>query len=311
MFRTQPVGVVSGVLLALAGLLLSGPAPRAAESPPNLATQEERQKQIQAETDRLVRRVETMIRVLQYNRLDKLAEKQMLDQVAGTLSGLSREQMTRLVAALEKAGKEKGEGRTQGLKEAQDRHEQIVLGLKGLLAQFDAVKGLDQAADRLNKLARDELDQYLQNAQLTWEDKYEPNPRKNEDSRRRAERLAGEQSFVHRDLSNLLDQVARLRKLLPPEQQESSRKIEAAARSANLLDNLVTTSRHLRAAGSTAERQQSWRKSGRFAVAGGRRHSGVAPSCCATLTPSWSRCARRGRRSNAPSTSRRACGKAR
>jgi hypothetical protein len=250
MFRTRTIGMVSWLLLALVGL-----SPAAA---PDLATREERQKQIQAETDRLVRRVETMIRVLEYNRLDKSAEKQLLDQVAGTLEGLSREQMTRLIAALEKAGAAKGEARVQGLKEAQTRHEQIVLGLKGLLAKFDAVKGLDQAAERLDKLARDQLDQHLQNVQLAWEDESDWRLQKNVDSRLRAEQLAGEQGFLHRDLSNLLDQTASLRKLLPPQQQERLRKMETAARSANLLENLVTASRHLRASGSQSDRRQRW-----------------------------------------------------
>ncbi|HWG43902.1 MAG TPA: DUF4175 family protein [Gemmataceae bacterium] len=258
MFRTT-IGMVSGVLLALLGLSLFGPALRAAEAVPDLTTQEERQKQIQAETDRLVRRMETMIRVLQYNRLDKLAEKQLIDQVASTLNGLSREQMTHLIAALEKAGKAKGEARSQGLKEAQDRHEQIVLGLKGLLARFDAVKSLDQAAERLDKMARDELDQHLQNVQLAWEDKNRPSPQRDRESRQRADHLAGEQSFIHRDLSILLDQMAGLRKLLPPEQQESLRKMEGAAKSAQLLDNLVTASRHLRTVGAPAERHARWR----------------------------------------------------
>src|SRR5215472_8909329 len=215
MFRTQTIGMVNWVLLALAGLSLSGPAPRAAEAAADLATQEERQKQIKGETDRLVRRVETMIRLLEYNRLDKTAEKQLLDQVAGTLSGLSREQMMRLIDALEKAGKSEGEARTEELKEAQARHEQIVLGLKGLLARFDAIKGIEQAAERLDKMARDELDQYLQNTQMIWEDENGIKPNKNENVQLHARKLAGEQTFLHRDLNDLLEQLAALRKLLP------------------------------------------------------------------------------------------------
>ncbi len=309
MFRTT-IGMVSGIFLALMGLSLLGSAPRAAETAPDLPTQEERQKQIQAETDRLVRRMETMIRVLQYNRLDKSAEKQLLDQVAGTLNGLSREQMTRLIDALEKAGKVKGEARTQELKEAQDRHEQIVLGLKGLLARFDAVKSLDQAAERLDKMARDELDQHLQNAQLTWEDNDRPNPKKSEESRRRAERLAGEQSFIHRDLTTLLDQTGGLRKLLPPEQQERLRKMEAAAKSAQLLDNLMTACRHLRAAGSAADRHGAGAR--RLGCSGSRpATSRIWPAFCAAQTRSWRRCARLGRKSNAPLRIRTWCDKAR
>ena len=61
-----------------------------------LAEQKDKQRQIQADTDRLVRRIETMIRVYEYNRLDTSSDKQLLDQVNGILSGLSKEQMTAL-----------------------------------------------------------------------------------------------------------------------------------------------------------------------------------------------------------------------
>ena len=42
----------------------------------------ERQREIQTETDRLVRRVSTMLRVMEYHQLDKSAEKQMLESPA-------------------------------------------------------------------------------------------------------------------------------------------------------------------------------------------------------------------------------------
>jgi hypothetical protein len=255
MFRGQTIATMSWLLLALLGSSSSGGALRAAD----LATQEERQKQIKFETDRLVRRVETMIRLLEYNRLDKSAEKQLLDQVAGTLNGLSREQMLRLIAALEKAGKANGDARDVELKEVQARHEQIVLGLKSLLARFDAIKSLDQAAERLDKMARDELDHYLQNVQMAWEDNNASKLPKSEDIRLRAEKLAGEETFLHRDLSNLLGQLDALKKLLPPEHQERYRKMEIALKSSNLLDNLKSASRRMRGFGAPVDRQRNWR----------------------------------------------------
>lgn len=255
MFRTKKIGMAAFILSALLSLSLSASAPRAAD----LATQEEKQKQIKAETDRLVRRVETMIRLLEYNRLDKSAEKQLLDQVAGTLDGLSREQMLQLIAALEKAGKANDATRDRELKEVQARHEQIVLGLKGLLARFDAVKSLEEAAERLDKMARDELDHYLQNVQMAWEDDHAAQLSKKDDLRLRAEKIAGEETFLHRDLSNLLAQLEARKNLLPPEHQERYRHMEIALRSSNLLDNLMTASRQLRGYGAPVERQRQWR----------------------------------------------------
>src|SRR5437764_1389083 len=129
-------------LVALAGWRL--PAQAA-----DLADQKDRQKQIKAEPDRLVRRIETMVRVLEYNRLTRSAEKKLHDDAPGTLAGLSKEQMTALIAALEKANKTKGDKKTAELKKVQARHEQIVLGLKAVVARFDAVKNLEPAGGLL------------------------------------------------------------------------------------------------------------------------------------------------------------------
>src|SRR5205823_4845438 len=77
----------------------------------DLTTQREKQKQIQAQTDRMVRRVGTMLRVLDYYELDKSAQKELLAEVATTLDGLSREQMADIVARLDAAVKAPDEGK--------------------------------------------------------------------------------------------------------------------------------------------------------------------------------------------------------
>ena len=46
----------------------------------DLRDQQDKQKQIQADTERLVRRIETMIRVYEYNRLDS-SDKELLEQI--------------------------------------------------------------------------------------------------------------------------------------------------------------------------------------------------------------------------------------
>src|SRR5205809_1028020 len=62
-----------------------------------------RQEAVKAETDQVVRRVGTMLGVLEYYRFDKAEEKKVLEEVAGTLNGLSREQMTEVIARLDSA----------------------------------------------------------------------------------------------------------------------------------------------------------------------------------------------------------------
>ena len=96
-------------------------------------------------------------------------QKALLDEVSKTLAGVSREQMAALIAALEKAGKATGDARSAALTKAAGHHEKIVLELKGLLAKFDAVRDLDGTAERLEKLARDEVEQSLSTSQLVYE----------------------------------------------------------------------------------------------------------------------------------------------
>src|SRR6267142_5786428 len=82
---------------------------RADEPDPNnqqeLLLQQERQKQIQAETDYVVRRMGTMLRVLDFYQLDKASEKKMLEEMVGVLGGLSKAQMTDVIQRLEAAAK--------------------------------------------------------------------------------------------------------------------------------------------------------------------------------------------------------------
>src|SRR5262245_54718991 len=123
---------LSGAMLALLGVVLFlAPSGERVTAAAELAEQKDRQKQVQAETDRLVRRIETMIRVMEYNRLDQTAQKQLFDEVGKTLAGLSKEQMTAVLTALEKASKTTGNERDGELKKAQEQHVQIVLTLKG------------------------------------------------------------------------------------------------------------------------------------------------------------------------------------
>lgn len=126
------------VLVALTGLVLLVPASRAAE--PDLSEQEERQKEVRAETDRLVRRLDTILRIFDHNHLQSSEEKHLLARARKVLAGLSQDQMARALAALEAARKAEGEARVERIKEIEAQHEEIVLALKKLLAEYDAIK---------------------------------------------------------------------------------------------------------------------------------------------------------------------------
>src|SRR2546421_13111358 len=102
MVRTRRMALWGcGLVLALG--LFSATA--RADTAEDIALQQERQKQIQADTDHMVRRVATMLRVLEYYQLDQNAERKLLHEVAVTLSGLSRKQMNDVLARLDAAAK--------------------------------------------------------------------------------------------------------------------------------------------------------------------------------------------------------------
>src|SRR5271155_5704120 len=124
MTRTRPnvTTWVRGLMLLTAGgfCFVSLAFADAVKDP---GVQQDKQKQIQADTDRMVRRMETMVRVLVYNQLDKATETKMLEEVAGTLSGLSKQQMTDVINRLGSVQKAGDEVKTQAeLDAAYGRH---------------------------------------------------------------------------------------------------------------------------------------------------------------------------------------------
>src|SRR5438067_1465627 len=122
-------------LLACASVvaLLVLTLPQACGEEADLSVQKERQKQIQVETDQFVMKVGTMLRVLEYYQVDKAAEQKMLKEVAVALSGLSKDQMTQVIARLDAAAAAPDKTISeQEIKEAYARHREIITALKGL-----------------------------------------------------------------------------------------------------------------------------------------------------------------------------------
>src|SRR6266849_1355560 len=97
MARTKLLACASVAVLVLSLRLARG------ENEADLSVPKERQQQIQAETDQFVKKIGTMLRVLEYYQVDKAAEQKMLKEVAVALAGLSRDQMTQVIARLDAA----------------------------------------------------------------------------------------------------------------------------------------------------------------------------------------------------------------
>src|SRR5205823_6890565 len=93
------------------------------------------------------------------------AAKKPLNGVASTLSGLSRTQIAEVITRLEAAAAAKTEDQAgREMDAARERHKEILRSLKGLLSRYDAMKSLDQAAERLEKAATQQFDLSRQSA---------------------------------------------------------------------------------------------------------------------------------------------------
>src|SRR4051812_10792090 len=101
----RPWLAFTGVLATLSLGIVLVPAPGAEEATQELIQKQEQQRQIQLETERTVRQMQAMIRVMQFYKLDKAGEQKLLDEAATALSGLSQNQMKDVIAQLEAAAK--------------------------------------------------------------------------------------------------------------------------------------------------------------------------------------------------------------
>src|SRR5262249_29510439 len=155
---------------------------------------------------------------------DKNEEKQMMDEVVGTLSRLSREQMTEVLKRLDAAGKVADPNKSQKeLDAAYARHREIVVSLKTLLGKYDAVKNLEQAAERLEKTAKMQLELHLHNRLMDQEldsptrqvYQLQVRGRGPEPLGPRIQHLADEQSDLGRDVANLFKQLDAVKDRLP------------------------------------------------------------------------------------------------
>src|SRR5882724_2213372 len=133
--RRIVVAALSGLAL-VAGLSLGRAEEVTKQAEQELLLQQEKQKQIQAETDYLVRRMATMLRVLEFYQVDKAQEKKLMEEMVGTLHGLSKSQMNEVIRRLDAAAKEKEQGKSEKeLSQAYARHREILDALKEMTAR--------------------------------------------------------------------------------------------------------------------------------------------------------------------------------
>src|SRR5882762_4615245 len=136
-----------------------------------------KQKQAQIATEELVQRIGTMLKVMEYYQPDQANQRKTLERVATTLSGLSRSQMEEVLKALDKAAGEPDAAKSaKELEDAHARHVEIMTTLKSLLAEYEYLQTLDQVAEKIDKLAKAQLELALQGTKLIKDNEDRNNP---------------------------------------------------------------------------------------------------------------------------------------
>jgi hypothetical protein len=257
-FNSRSLGLLAASLVVL--LIVK---PLAAE---DFTSKQDQQKQVREDTDRLVRRLGTMVRVLEYYQLDAAGQKTMLAEVAATLNGLSRDQMAEIMARFGAAAIAADDTKTEKeLEAAYKRHREVILTLRALLDRHDAIRSLDQAAARLGKMAEDQLERYLQTVRFIDEAQErltigQPASAAKSRSPTLALRLqADEQADLHTDLGKLLRQVGALKPHLALEERERVQRLEQQVKKREVLEDLTSASDKLRATGYPENRLKEWK----------------------------------------------------
>src|SRR5262249_51671812 len=198
-------------------------------------------------------------------------EQKILADIVRTLEGLSQEQMSEVLSRLDAAVRAPDPAAAdKELAEAYARHREVINTLRGLLTRYDALRDLAQLADKLDKLAKQQLDLHLETARFI----------KNQEDRtsakldvyRRMGALqqdrspltegagpADEQSDVQKELSRLLDQGKLLKSKVPAAEQERLGRMQKLAADQSLHEGLTKAALGLRLAMRGAKTEQ-WRE---------------------------------------------------
>src|SRR5262249_51522862 len=129
---------------------------------------------------------------------------------------------------------------------AYERHREVIQTLKALLAKFDSVKTLDQAAERLEASAKEQLELHLKSAGMAAKVQDFASDRVTTRERvdiirslqNDGQGLADQQRDLRTDVANTLKQLDALKDQLPADQQERLKGVKEAVEKQKLLDNM-------------------------------------------------------------------------
>lgn len=235
-------------------LLGTGMVGLRAEERDNLPAQKEQQASVQADTEQTARRLQTMLRVIAYHRFDPTEEARVLKEAATTLHGLSKDQMQAVLNHLESAIKATDEktAKTEQI-EAYKRHREVIAKMRTLLVRYETLRSLDDAANRFDSFATQELELHLGTQAIS----------NTSDPRRRRfvdpfAEYADKQLDLRDDLSFVVDQLKTIEPMLTTEQRDRLKKSEATTRGQKLVEQMPEVAKAVRENPRfAAERQQA------------------------------------------------------
>ena len=228
--RQLAAGLLTSLMVAHCGY--------AAEKELDPAAQKLAQQAALKDAEATARRVGTAIRVLHFQKLDAAEEQKALTEVANKLKDLTQQQMTAVLDHLDKAVKAPDEA-TASIEQrgAYDKHRQIVTSLRGMLTKLETLKSLDHAAEKLDRLAKDQFELHLK-ATAT-------NSLNQSGSRTVAKRVVDErdeqsdaQVDLRGEMTGFLTQVSGLKSKLNPEQKERLDKADVGTRSGKIIADM-------------------------------------------------------------------------
>ncbi|MCI0642144.1 MAG: hypothetical protein L0Y70_23950 [Gemmataceae bacterium] len=226
------------------------------------AAQKSQQQQIQADAAQVARRLQTMLRVLDFYQLDPADQKRGFEEMSAALAGLSEREMLQVIVHLEKA-MVNAKSTDAEMDKAYRWHRLVVTTLRGLLARYEAVRDLEEAARRVEALAHEQRERYLQTAALLFEaedlliGKDTSKPTRNVGLGIRAQ--GDHQEDLSERLRTLWQKVTALRPHLSAEHQKRLTMAEEFVTKTNPADNLTKAGNRLRAAGYPEERFKQWK----------------------------------------------------
>jgi hypothetical protein len=234
-----------------------------------LRAQQEKQRAIQAETDQAVQRITTMLRVMKFYGIDSPEKK--LEEMSDTLNKLSKNQMADVIRQLENAVEAKTEKQSdEAYQKAHASHLKVLDALHEMVARFDAVKTLDEAALRFEDHAKTQLKLHLRSGQALRDlvDSTKPDlaPIVRDLLRQRLQKQGTEigeqtahQNILHRDVNILVKQVHELSSKLNSEQQARVQAMDKLLAETRLLEHLTQASQRLGTKGAAVHRTESFK----------------------------------------------------